>query len=430
MSLRHHTSVQDAPFALGVGILSASLFLIGLAPSAARAQCGLPSSDCTGALHCGGSWDFESGFVWGPHDLAGECSPDDGDNQACCEPNRQAHVGSGWTHWAEWPTWPVSGYYGFANFNENKNCANVYRGNFSQEITLTCANGVGGIYRQAAVPVNHTIRVTAEMKFTPNNTGTETDQYLGLDPTGGTNPNAPSVVWTPWDTKIPSPPQPSSVFNHTEEEIVSTSSTLTIFIKHVAWVPICQGQTFMLDDVRVYDLGPVGPAIERTPAQLAPTATVGTDANADTFTVRNSGAGTLNYTVNDNANWLSLNPTSGASTGEPDTIDVTYDTDTLATGSYLATITISDPNATNHPQTIGVNLTIGNRPGDYDGDGDVDGDDFGKFQRCLSGAGNAQLDPACAGVDLDGDLDVDQDDYTIFALCMSGANVPSDAHCH
>jgi hypothetical protein len=59
-------------------------------------------------------------------------------------------------------------------------------------------------------------------------------------------------------------------------------------------------------------------------------------------------------------------------------------------------------------------------PTDYDADGDVDQDDFGHFQRCLSGSGQAP--PAgCADADLDVDGDVDGTDLTLFAACLSGA---------
>jgi hypothetical protein len=74
--------------------------------------------------------------------------------------------------------------------------------------------------------------------------------------------------------------------------------------------------------------------------------------------VWNSGGGTLDYSISDNRNWLSVSPSSGTSTGEHDTITVNYSTSGLAAGSYSATITISDPNADNSPRTIGVSLTI------------------------------------------------------------------------
>jgi hypothetical protein len=67
--------------------------------------------------------------------------------------------------------------------------------------------------------------------------------------------------------------------------------------------------------------------------------------------------------------------------------------------------------------------------GDLDGDRDVDQEDFGHFQRCLSGSGVWQTDPACADARLDSDEDVDLDDFTIFQRCMSGSDVLADGDC-
>ena len=60
---------------------------------------------------------------------------------------------------------------------------------------------------------------------------------------------------------------------------------------------------------------------------------------------------------------------------------------------------------------------------------DVDQIDFGYFQRCYSGIGVAQDDPACALAKLDLDSDVDQGDFGVFQGCYSGAGVPADPDC-
>ena len=65
---------------------------------------------------------------------------------------------------------------------------------------------------------------------------------------------------------------------------------------------------------------------------------------------------------------------------------------------------------------------------DFDCDGDVDQTDFGVFQACMSGPGNAST-PACTHARLDGDLDVDNDDFDLFIGCVSGADVPATETC-
>ncbi len=95
---------------------------------------------------------------------------------------------------------------------------------------------------------------------------------------------------------------------------------------------------------------------------FAPTCSYHTVAEADSFSVWNSGAGTLNYTVSDNVSWLSVAPTSGSITTGSDVITVTYATGSLATGTYNATITISDSGAVAADKTIAVTLTVFAQP--------------------------------------------------------------------
>jgi len=100
------------------------------------------------------------------------------------------------------------------------------------------------------------------------------------------------------------------------------------------------------------------PTISLNPSSLSPSTDEGSSPAADSFTVQNSGTGTLYYSISDDASWLSVSPTSGSSTGEADTITVNYSTASLSAGTYNATITVSDPNATNNPQTVAVELTV------------------------------------------------------------------------
>jgi hypothetical protein len=186
------------------------------------------------------------------------------------------------------------------------------------------------------------------------------------------------------------------------------------------------------DKVFIEDLTPVGPpVIARSPASLARTVVQGGTLPADSFIVQNTGGGTLDYSITDNASWLSVNPASGVSTGEVDPISINYSTAGLGLGTYTATITISAAGAGNSPQTIGVTVTVKPPaiPGDFDGDGDVDQSDFGYLQKCLTGPGLAVVDPACDGARLDADDDVDSEDMVLFSGCMSGAGKDGDPDC-
>jgi hypothetical protein len=87
----------------------------------------------------------------------------------------------------------------------------------------------------------------------------------------------------------------------------------------------------------------------------------GSNSAVQTLGIRNSGGGTLNWSVTDDAAWLSVNPTSGSSTGETENITLSVNTTGLSANTYTATVTISASGATNSPQTVPVTLAI--KPG-------------------------------------------------------------------
>jgi probable HAF family extracellular repeat protein len=100
------------------------------------------------------------------------------------------------------------------------------------------------------------------------------------------------------------------------------------------------------------------PVISLTVTLLSTSCAQGSNAPSESFQISNSGGGTLNYSISVDASWLSCNPTSETSTGERDTITVSYTTSGLAAGAYSATITIEAAGASNTPQTIPVSLTV------------------------------------------------------------------------
>lgn len=105
------------------------------------------------------------------------------------------------------------------------------------------------------------------------------------------------------------------------------------------------------------------PAIAVSPASLSFAAQAGgANPPPQTITIRNSGQSTLNYTISDDAAWLDVSPAQGTSTGENKTHSVSVTSGGLAEGTYSATITVSDPNATNNPQSIAVSLTVSKQP--------------------------------------------------------------------
>ena len=159
----------------------------------------------------------------------------------------------------------------------------------------------------------------------------------------------------------------------------------------------------------------------------------GTSLPNDSFDVANVGGGAMNYTITDDAAWLSTVPTAGGPLGasEGDTIDVVYDVASLPVDTYYATIEVASTEADNTPQSIAVTVEIVLNPPDYDSDGDVDQDDFAVFQGCITGDGGTAAPGLCgAYADLSCDNDVDQEDLSYFEACASGPDVPFDPGCY
>jgi hypothetical protein len=141
------------------------------------------------------------------------------------------------------------------------------------------------------------------------------------------------------------------------------------------------------------------------------------------FTVTNLYVGTLNYTVTDDASWVSTTPDTGTCLpDEMDTLTIEFSTAGLEVGNYSATVSLQDPNAPNSPQEIAVSLEV-RIPGDFDWDGDVDQSDFGILQTCFCTPGGLNRE-LCEDADFNHDLVVNQSDFAVFLECMGGANQP------
>lgn len=101
------------------------------------------------------------------------------------------------------------------------------------------------------------------------------------------------------------------------------------------------------------------PNIDVSPWSLSFSAQEGeAEPASQTLIIWNSGKGTLNWVISDDAEWLTLSPRSGASTGESDSVTVSADIYGMDTGNYATTITVSASGASSSPLTIPAELNI------------------------------------------------------------------------
>jgi alkaline phosphatase len=138
----------------------------------------------------------------------------------------------------------------------------------------------------------------------------------------------------------------------------STGGHTGVNVPIYAWGMNADMVSGVMDNTKIFDLVTVSPEITRSPSSFTHTIDLGTSPPDDSFTLENTGIGTLSYTISDNVDWLDVDTPSGTSSGEPDTITITYSTAGLGGGTHNGLITISDPFARNTPQTIAVTITV------------------------------------------------------------------------
>ncbi|MCK9357961.1 MAG: hypothetical protein M0R22_12595 [Dehalococcoidia bacterium] len=97
----------------------------------------------------------------------------------------------------------------------------------------------------------------------------------------------------------------------------------------------------------------------------------GDDPDEEILTIWNEGTGTLDWSVSDDADWLSLSPRNGESEDDDDEgeVELSVDISDLEPDDYTAKITIKGTDASNSPKTVTVKLTIEESDEEDDGDG-------------------------------------------------------------
>lgn len=105
--------------------------------------------------------------------------------------------------------------------------------------------------------------------------------------------------------------------------------------------------------------GTTQPILSAGPPSFNITAEQG-DPNPPTWTLSiwNSDGRTLHWSVSDNADWLTLAPTTGNSTGKVDNVTLSTNTSGMEVGNYSTTIIVSAPGTSIAPQEIPVTLAI------------------------------------------------------------------------
>jgi hypothetical protein len=170
---------------------------------------------------------MEAGFVPGSSPLGEDCP--------------------GWAVAVGWLAFVAPGTPASSCLNENKNTANIRRGERSQELTFDFISAEAGISKPAQTIPAHRYQIEAWGKHVRSQSPVELS--LGVDLSGGEDWRATSVMWHPWDETE------EDVWVRIQVVVRASGETLTVFLK--AYHPLAmQGGATLFDDVRVIDLGP------------------------------------------------------------------------------------------------------------------------------------------------------------------------------
>jgi len=102
----------------------------------------------------------------------------------------------------------------------------------------------------------------------------------------------------------------------------------------------------------------VPPAICSTPSIDFYAAFGGQNPENQTLQLWSSTPCMLNWSLSDDADWLSENPTSGSCTDVHSSVAVSVNSSGMSVGDYIANITIESPDANNSPRIVPVNLYV------------------------------------------------------------------------
>ena len=240
--------------------------------------------------------------------------------------------------------------------------AGLSPGTYTTDITVT-ASGAGGSPK--TIPVTFTVdpATPPKLSVTPGSLSFGATQG-GASPAARTlsvgNAGGGTLSWTASDDASWLAVSPASGTGSATITVTPTTTglgagtytaTVTVTASGADGSPATIPVTLTVDP-------PPPPALAVSPSSLSFSATQGgADPNAQTASVSNTGSGTLDVSVSDDAPWLTVTPSTARA---PATLSIAPSIGGLAPGTYTATVTVTatTSGATGSPKTIAVTLTV------------------------------------------------------------------------
>ena len=155
-------------------------------------------------------------------------------------------------------------------------------------------------------------------------------------------------------TQVPSPPTPKAG-GSTETSMVRGLSAGALYFFALKTIDDAGNRSALSNvasDTTAGGEPPEEPLLAVSPAQID----FGADLTAQRLTIRNTGTGTLTWTVSEDGPWLIVRPTTGSTKTESDTVTVTVDRSGLNPGNYSGTVTVTP--GTGEPRSVAVTMSV------------------------------------------------------------------------
>lgn len=196
------------------------------------------------------------------------------------------------------------------------------------------------------------VTTTIEKIFSITNSG-EDNLTLDADPyvaVSGTNADQFSIIEQPASGTLPE----GYSFDFTVEFDPTTTGQKN------AWIVIYNNTTENPFTFAIQGSGISAPTIDLSTSTLSATGIFGQSVSDKTFDINNTGSALLEYDLTSNKTWVTFDEDSGTiASGASETVTVSIDPNGLAfNATHVATITVTDADASNSPQTLQLSLTI------------------------------------------------------------------------
>ena len=268
-----------------------------------------------------------------------------------------SNSGSGALSWtatgnASWLSLSPASGTGAGTISVSINTTGMTPGTVNGQITITASG---------ATNTPQTVMVSLTITTAP------APSIIGLSPTslsftaqqGGGNPTAQSVTISITGGTTWSISHDATWLGHTPNTGTGTGTMTISVATGTLTAGIYSGQVTLWPTGATPVILPVtftvtaASAITLAPSNLSYTATQGTANPANQNVSLTNSGGTLNWTISDDASWLTVSPTSGSGSR---TLTTSVNTAGLSAGTYNATVTVSASGAST--KTVAITLTV------------------------------------------------------------------------